>query len=62
MDFNSLNAQREACEAFIASQKAEGWVLVRDRYDDGGISGGTLERFACSPCWRISKRGWSMWW
>jgi DNA invertase Pin-like site-specific DNA recombinase len=44
MDFNSLDAQREACEAFIASQKAEGWVLVRDRYDDGGISGGTLER------------------
>jgi site-specific DNA recombinase len=44
MEFNSLGAQREACEAFIASQRAEGWVLVRDRYDDGGISGGTLER------------------
>jgi DNA invertase Pin-like site-specific DNA recombinase len=44
MEFNSLDAQREACEAFIASQRAEGWVLVRDRYDDGGISGGTLER------------------
>ena len=44
MEFNSLDAQREACEAFIASQCAEGWVLVRDRYDDGGISGGTLER------------------
>jgi DNA invertase Pin-like site-specific DNA recombinase len=43
-DFNSLDAQREACEAFIASQKAEGWMLVRDRYDDGGFSGGTLER------------------
>lgn len=43
-EFNSLDAQRDACEAYIASQKAEGWVLVPDRYDDGGISGGTLER------------------
>src|ERR1700730_3530672 len=44
MEFNSLDAQREASEAYIASQKAEGWVLVPDRYDDGGFSGGTLER------------------
>lgn len=44
MEFNSLDAQREACEAYIASQKAEGWVALRDRYDDGGFSGGTLER------------------
>ncbi len=44
MEFNSLDAQREACEAYIASQRAEGWVLVHDRYDDGGVSGGTLER------------------
>jgi len=44
MEFNSLDAQREACEAYIASQKPEGWVLVPDRYDDGGWSGGTLER------------------
>ncbi|MCB1376980.1 MAG: recombinase family protein [Alphaproteobacteria bacterium] len=44
MEFNSLDAQREACEAFIASQKQEGWVLVQDRYDDGGFSGGNLER------------------
>ena len=42
--FNSLDAQREACAAYIASQKAEGWVLLADAYDDGGISGGTLER------------------
>ena len=35
-EFNSLHAQREACEAFIASQRSEGWVLVRDQYDDGG--------------------------
>ncbi|MCP5073902.1 MAG: recombinase family protein [Rhodobacteraceae bacterium] len=43
-DFNSLDAQREACEAYIASQRHEGWVLVPDHYDDGGISGGHLER------------------
>jgi site-specific DNA recombinase len=44
MEFNSLDAQREACEAYVASQKAEGWVLVGDRYDDGGFSGANLER------------------
>jgi site-specific DNA recombinase len=44
MEFNSLDAQREACEAYITSQKAEGWVPVRERYDDGGFSGGNLER------------------
>ncbi len=43
-EFNSLDAQREACEAYVASQRSEGWVLVRDRYDDGGVSGGTLDR------------------
>src|ERR1700726_4094141 len=43
-EFNSLAAQREACEAFIRSQQHEGWVLVRTRYDDGGFSGGNLER------------------
>src|SRR6476661_5316998 len=43
-ELNSLDAQREACEAYIASQKPEGWVLVPDHYDDGGISGATLER------------------
>jgi DNA invertase Pin-like site-specific DNA recombinase len=42
--FNTLDAQREGCEAYIASQRAEGWLLVRDHYDDGGFSGGTLER------------------
>jgi site-specific DNA recombinase len=44
MEFNSLEAQRESCEAYIASQRAEGWLLVPDRYDDGGFSGGTLDR------------------
>ncbi len=43
-EFNSLDAQREACEAYIASQRSEGWMVVRDQYDDGGISGGTLDR------------------
>jgi DNA invertase Pin-like site-specific DNA recombinase len=43
-EFNSLAAQREACEAFIRSQRNEGWVLARTRYDDGGFSGGNLER------------------
>jgi DNA invertase Pin-like site-specific DNA recombinase len=43
-EFNSLDAQRASCEAFIVSQRSEGWVLVHDRYDDGGVSGGTLER------------------
>src|SRR5690554_3770749 len=44
MEFNSLDAQREACEAFVTIQKAEGWATIRERYDDGGFSGGTLER------------------
>ena len=43
-DFNSLDAQREACEAYIKSQAGEGWTAVKAHYDDGGISGGTLER------------------
>lgn len=42
--FNSLDAQREACEAYIASQKHEGWKLLKTHYDDGGKSGGNLER------------------
>jgi site-specific DNA recombinase len=44
MEFNSLEAQRESCEAYVASQRTEGWILVPDRYDDGGFSGGTLDR------------------
>ena len=43
-EFNSLDAQREACEAFIQSQRGLGWVAQKKRYDDGGISGGTMER------------------
>src|SRR3954468_13141473 len=43
-DFNSLDAQREAAEAYVKSQAHEGWRLVRERFDDGGFSGGSLER------------------
>ncbi|HNO79732.1 MAG TPA: recombinase family protein [Phycisphaerae bacterium] len=43
-EFNSLDAQREAAEAYIASQKAEGWVCLPERYDDGGFTGGNTER------------------
>lgn len=43
-DYNSLHAQREACEAFIRSQAGEGWKLIKTAYDDGGFSGGTIER------------------
>jgi site-specific DNA recombinase len=44
LEFNSLDAQREACEAYIKSQAHEGWRLVRGRYDDGGLSGASLDR------------------
>ncbi len=43
-DFNSLDAQREACAAYVLSQASEGWKLLPELYDDGGLSGGTLER------------------
>jgi hypothetical protein len=42
--FNSLQAQREACEAYIASQRHEGWQVIKTHYDDGGFSGGTMKR------------------
>src|SRR6202008_403108 len=44
LEFNSLDAQREACEAYVKSQAHEGWRLLPDRYDDGGLSGASLER------------------
>jgi Resolvase, N terminal domain len=52
-DFNSLHAQREACEAFVKSQAGEGWRLINTAYDDGGLSGATMERLI----FRIMK-GW----
>ncbi|MBF0188473.1 MAG: recombinase family protein, partial [Magnetococcales bacterium] len=56
-DFNSLDAQREACESYITSQKQEGWVLVPDHYDDGGFSGGTLQRPALQRLLNDIKEG-----
>jgi len=56
-EFNSLKAQREAGEAYIASQVSEGWVLVDKAYDDGGISGGTMERPALKELLRDIKNG-----
>src|ERR1700752_4646862 len=44
LEFNSLDAQREACEAYIKSQAHDGWRLVPDHYDDGGLSGASLDR------------------
>jgi site-specific DNA recombinase len=44
LEFNSLHAQREACEAYVKSQMHEGWQLIPDSYDDGGISGASLDR------------------
>jgi DNA invertase Pin-like site-specific DNA recombinase len=43
-EFNSLHAQREACEAYIMSQRHEGWTCLAQAYDDGGLSGATMDR------------------
>src|SRR5438270_858700 len=43
-EFNSLDAQREACQAYILSQHSEGWLCLPQRYDDGGFTGGTMDR------------------
>ena len=56
-DFNSLDAQHEACANYIASQKSGGWVMLKDRYDDGGFSGGTLERPAVKRLLDDVRRG-----
>jgi DNA invertase Pin-like site-specific DNA recombinase len=55
--FNSLDAQREACAAYIDSQRHEGWLALDDRYDDGGYSGGTLERPALQRLIRDIEAG-----
>ncbi|MFT8247237.1 recombinase family protein [Roseomonas sp. BN140053] len=55
--YNSLDAQRDSCEAYVASQRAEGWTLVPDRYDDGGVSGATLERPALRRLLADIERG-----
>jgi DNA invertase Pin-like site-specific DNA recombinase/predicted transport protein len=57
LEFNSLHAQRESAEAFIASQQHEGWECLPDRYDDGGFSGGSLERPALNRLLEDIKTG-----
>jgi DNA invertase Pin-like site-specific DNA recombinase len=56
-NFNSLDAQREACENFIASQKAEGWVMLPEQYNDGGFSGGNMERPGLKQLIKAIKTG-----
>lgn len=56
-DFNSLDAQRESCQAYIASQKAEGWVAIKENYDDGGFSGGNVRRPALQKLLEDIKAG-----
>jgi Resolvase, N terminal domain len=53
--FNSLHAQRAACLAYVESQRNEGWIAVDDHYDDGGYSGGTLQRRRCNGSFAISR-------
>ena len=60
-EFNSLHAQREACEAYIKSQRHEGWTCLPQGYDDGGLSG---RRWSVRPCCSFSptsKQEESMW-
>ena len=56
-DFNSLDAQREACAAYITSQASQGWKMIPTFYDDGGISGGTMERPALKQLLADIKQG-----
>ncbi len=56
-DFNTLDAQREAGESYIASQKSEGWVVIPKHYDDGGFSGGNMERPALMELFEDIKKG-----
>lgn len=56
-DFNSLDAQREACEAYIKSQQHEGWILIEKHYNDGGFSGGSLDRPAVQELFKDIAAG-----
>src|SRR5437016_5443929 len=58
-EFNSLQAQREACEAFTNSQRHEGWVCLRAGYDDGGVSGATMARPALQQLLADLTAGWA---
>ena len=57
-EFNSLDAQREACAAYIASQVSEGWRALSAQYDDAGISGGTMDRPGLQRLMADIKRVW----
>ena len=61
-EFNSLHAQREAVQAYIKSQAHEGWKLIRDHYDDGGYSGGSLDRPALQKLLADIGSARSTWW
>lgn len=56
-EFNSLHAQREACEAYVASQRHEGWIALAEHYDDPGFSGGNIERPGLQKLMRDIERG-----
>jgi Resolvase, N terminal domain len=56
-EFNSLDAQREACEAYVTSQRHAGWIALPEMYDDGGLSGGTIERPALQRLLSDTKAG-----
>jgi DNA invertase Pin-like site-specific DNA recombinase len=60
--YNSLHAQREACEAFIRSQAGEGWCLIKTAYDDGGFSGAGMERPGLQHLLANIPRAWSIPW
>src|SRR5205809_7508873 len=63
LEFNSLDAQREACEAYVKSQAHEGWRLIPDHYDDGGLSEPLSTAPRCRPCYRMSELERSpSWW
>ena len=61
-DFNSLDNQREAAEAYVKSQAHEGWILMRDRYDDGGFSGGSMDGRRCKSSSKTFARVGSTSW
>jgi site-specific DNA recombinase len=66
-DFNSLDAQYDASQAYIRSQAHAGWTLLRTKYDDGGFSGGNTDRRHCKGSWRTfeparSMSSWSTRW
>ena len=56
-DFNSLDAQREAAEAYVKSQAQEGWRLIRENFDDGGFSGGSMNRPALQRLLDVIRAG-----